>query len=222
MPSPCSTRPPRGLTSCALEHAQALHNELTAPAGCICSFPAVADLIYVHAYRQSFPPTNQTTFSLVCLRCCFHACFAIAADTDTDANTTRIIEEEQGIIPRVITGMYDLLREAKEERPNVSYSVRCQFLEIYGEDIHDLLEPAGSTVTIREGQNGEVNVHGAKEMLVNGAEVRKKKGRNHRIFQEGAFFFFSFWTGQLPTHGSPELASSNVENRKASPVPQQV
>lgn len=68
--------------------------------------------------------------------------------------------------------MYDLLREAQEERPNVSYSVRCQFLEIYGEDIHDLLEPAGSTVTIREGQNGEVNVHGAKEMLVHGAEVR--------------------------------------------------
>lgn len=85
----------------------------------------------------------------------------------------RIAEEEQGIIPRVITGMYDLLREALEERPNVSYSVRCQFLEIYGEDIHDLLEPAGSTVTIREGQNGEVNVHGAKEMLVNGAEVTR-------------------------------------------------
>ncbi|CAM9599974.1 unnamed protein product, partial [Ectocarpus sp. 8 AP-2014] len=86
------------------------------------------------------------------------------------ASSLRIAEEEQGIIPRVITGMYDLLREALEERPNVSYSVRCQFLEIYGEEIHDLLEPAGSTVTIREGQNGEVNVHGAKEMLVNGAE----------------------------------------------------
>lgn len=85
----------------------------------------------------------------------------------------RIAEEEHGIIPRVITGMYDLLREATEERPNVGYTVRCQFLEIYGEDIHDLLEPAGSTVTIREGQNGEVNVHGAKEMLVNGAEVKK-------------------------------------------------
>ena len=90
------------------------------------------------------------------------------------AFANRIAEDEQGIIPRVITGMYDLLREAKDERPNVSYSVRCQFLEIYGEDIHDLLEPAGSTVTIREGQNGEVNVHGAKELLVNGAEVRGK------------------------------------------------
>ncbi|CAM9745634.1 unnamed protein product, partial [Scytosiphon promiscuus] len=86
------------------------------------------------------------------------------------ASSLRIAEEEQGIIPRVITGMYDLLREAMQERPNVSYSVRCQFLEIYGEEIHDLLEPAGSNVTIREGQNGEVNVHGAKEMLVNGAE----------------------------------------------------
>lgn len=92
--------------------------------------------------------------------------------------TNRIAEEEQGIIPRVITGMYDLLREALEERPNVSYSVRCQFLEIYGEDIHDLLEPAGSTVTIREGQNGEVNVHGAKEMLVNGAEVKETDREN--------------------------------------------
>lgn len=72
--------------------------------------------------------------------------------------------------------MYDLVREALEERPHVSYTVRCQFLEIYGEDIHDLLEPAGSTVTIREGQNGEVNVHGAKEMLVHGAEVKIRTG----------------------------------------------
>lgn len=54
----------------------------------------------------------------------------------------------------------------------MSYTVRCQFLEIYGEDIKDLLEPAGSHVSIREGRNGEVNVHGAKEVRVHGAEVR--------------------------------------------------
>ncbi|CAM9385794.1 unnamed protein product, partial [Choristocarpus tenellus] len=86
------------------------------------------------------------------------------------ASSLRLSEEEQGIIPRVISGMYDMVRETSEDHPHVSYTVRCQFLEIYGEDIHDLLEPAGSTVTIREGQNGEVNVHGAKEELVHGAE----------------------------------------------------
>ncbi len=51
--------------------------------------------------------------------------------------------------------------------------MRCQFLEIYGEDVRDLLDPTGlgSIVTIREGQNGEVNVHGAVEELVHDAEV---------------------------------------------------
>ncbi len=55
----------------------------------------------------------------------------------------------------------------------VAYSVRCQFLEIYGEDVRDLLDPTGlgSIVTIREGQNGEVNVHGAVEELVHDGEV---------------------------------------------------
>lgn len=88
--------------------------------------------------------------------------------------------------------MYDLLREASEERPHISYTVRCQFLEIYGEDIHDLLEPAGSTVSIREGQNGEVNVHGAKEMLVNGAEVRVDK---HFLRYDALCCGLTFWEG---------------------------
>lgn len=105
------------------------------------------------------------------LQTCLHPFVYCTHNCNHDRDLGRIAEEEQGIIPRVITGMYDLLHEALEERPNISYTVRCQFLEIYGEDIHDLLEPAGSTVTIREGQNGEVNVHGAKEMLVQGAEV---------------------------------------------------
>ncbi|CAM9741982.1 unnamed protein product, partial [Discosporangium mesarthrocarpum] len=86
------------------------------------------------------------------------------------ASSLRLSEEEQGIIPRVINSMFDMIRDSQEQRLHVVYTIRCQFLEIYGEDLHDLLEPAGSSVTIREGESGEVNVHGAKEELVQGAE----------------------------------------------------
>eukprot|EP01036_Dinobryon_divergens_P045475 gene45475-60760_t len=49
--------------------------------------------------------------------------------------------------------------------------VRIQFLEIYGEEIRDLLEPSLSTkVSIRETAAGEVYVTGAKELLVSSAE----------------------------------------------------
>ncbi len=83
--------------------------------------------------------------------------------------------QEQGVIPRAISSLFDVIDGAKHlsSTKGVTYLVRCQFLEIYGEDVRDLLDPTGigSIVTIREGQNGEVNVHGAVEELVHDAEV---------------------------------------------------
>ncbi|KAG5177095.1 kif21a protein, partial [Tribonema minus] len=105
------------------------------------------------------------------------------------SSSARLPQEEQGILPRVITSMFDLIREGGRQGRGaaaggeeggaggggggggiVAYAVRCQFLEIYGEDINDLLDPTGSQVVIREGQGGDVYVHGAREEPVRDAE----------------------------------------------------
>jgi hypothetical protein len=67
--------------------------------------------------------------------------------------------------------MFENIVEAGKQQSEASYSVRCQFLEIYGEEIRDLLDPIAGSVTIREGQNGDVVVHGAREDPVEDAEV---------------------------------------------------
>ena len=67
-----------------------------------------------------------------------------------------------GIIPRVIHSLFEQILQREGDDPNSTYKVQVQFLEIYGEDIRDLLDKT-SKVTIRESANGEVFVSGAKE-----------------------------------------------------------
>eukprot|EP01041_Mallomonas_annulata_P004997 gene4997-9998_t len=87
------------------------------------------------------------------------------------SSNLRINEEQQGIIPHVIQYVFETVHQKESEDPNCSYRVRIQFLEIYGEEIRDLLEPSLSTkVSIRETAAGEVYVTGAKELLVSSAE----------------------------------------------------
>jgi hypothetical protein len=67
------------------------------------------------------------------------------------ASSARLADGEQGILPRVIANVFDMIKEGQEQtrgpaEGSVSYAVRCQFLEIYGEDINDLLDPAGNQV----------------------------------------------------------------------------
>jgi hypothetical protein len=63
--------------------------------------------------------------------------------------------------------------------------VHVQFLEIYGEDIRDLLDPTKtSKVTIRETAEGEVFVSGAREEVVSSAAQMMKTlddGTRHRM-----------------------------------------
>mmetsp|Transcript_23626 Transcript_23626/g.37696 ORF Transcript_23626/g.37696 Transcript_23626/m.37696 type:complete len:1511 (+) Transcript_23626:207-4739(+) len=80
-------------------------------------------------------------------------------------------DSKLGIIPRAMGNIFDLIAERKEENPGAEFYLRVQFLEVYGEDIRDLLDPAGSaegkSVTIREGDKGEgVLVIGAMEESV--------------------------------------------------------
>jgi hypothetical protein len=93
-------------------------------------------------------------------------------------------EEAVGIIPRVIHTLFETARLKEKNDPSSTYKIAVQFLEIYGEDIRDLLDQTRtSKVSIRETVEGEVFVSGAREELVSSAEQMMKAledGTKHR------------------------------------------
>jgi kinesin family protein 4/21/27 len=57
-------------------------------------------------------------------------------------NTKGIRDEDQGIIPRVIGTLF---QEIEARKSKAEFIVKCQFLEIYNEELHDLLDPSQSS-----------------------------------------------------------------------------
>ena len=50
-----------------------------------------------------------------------------------------LTEEEYGVVPRVIQFVFQEIEKRKEK---AEFVVKCTFLEIYNEELHDLLDPA--------------------------------------------------------------------------------
>lgn len=84
-----------------------------------------------------------------------------------------------GIIPRAVSYIFQRARALKEERGGAwSYSVKGSFIEIYNEDLIDLLGDDGTgvkrEVQIREGKDGSIIWGGLREVQVkNATEVMK-------------------------------------------------
>jgi hypothetical protein len=87
------------------------------------------------------------------------------------ASNARLFEHEYGIIPRVVRHIFDNIQLQGVEDVNSTYRVHVQFLEIYGEEIRDLLDPSKrANVTIRETPAGGVYVSGAREELTTSSD----------------------------------------------------
>ncbi|XP_025088015.1 chromosome-associated kinesin KIF4-like [Pomacea canaliculata] len=73
-------------------------------------------------------------------------------------------EEMMGIIPRILKDLF----KGIQERPDCDFKVRVSYLEIYNEDLLDLLcTPAQrQPLSIREEINGEIKIKGLREMNV--------------------------------------------------------
>ncbi len=97
----------------------------------------------------------------------------------------KISAENIGIIPRVIKRLFEEIRDREASDNTSSYKVYVQFLEIYGEDMRDLLDTTRtSKVSIRESPEGEVFVSGAREELVSSYEQMLQaldEGSSHRV-----------------------------------------
>ncbi|KAI0672882.1 kinesin [Trametes maxima] len=109
-----------------------------------------------------------------------------------------------GIIPRAVSTIFARCRDVKEERGAAwNYSIRGSYIEIYNEDLIDLLADTGGKrdVQIREDKQGhiiweglrEVNVKSAHEvmgLIRQGASIRRtnetdmnaQSSRSHAIF----------------------------------------
>lgn len=83
--------------------------------------------------------------------------------------------EETGIISRVIR---DIFNEIESRRSKVDFSIKVSYLEIYNEEIYDLLDTsltssarsklskANSSINIREEKDGSINIYGINEEKV--------------------------------------------------------
>ena len=91
-----------------------------------------------------------------------------------------VAEDDLGIIPRVIRLIFD---EVEARKHKAEFIIKCSFLEIYNEELHDLLDsnvsnttmidrimPQKKEINIREEKNGTISVYGLKEITVKNQE----------------------------------------------------
>ena len=70
--------------------------------------------------------------------------------------------KDVGVIPRAATSIFDRIAAKAEECPEIAFSVSVSYLELYREDLRDLLRPAANqkSLPMRENDRGEVFVAG--------------------------------------------------------------
>ena len=72
-------------------------------------------------------------------------------------------EEEKGIIPRIVGGIFDRIQNAAEE---IEFTVKVSMIEIYNEKIRDLLDPKKNNLKIHENKKQGVFVGDMTESYV--------------------------------------------------------
>lgn len=85
----------------------------------------------------------------------------------TDSSTF-VNESMNGILPRAFTQLYEIINKTSNSKDE--YSIRATFIEIYGEELRDLLDPDSNNnkdILIRETETGELIIAGCKEEEIN-------------------------------------------------------
>lgn len=87
----------------------------------------------------------------------------------SEAHIERDLTENAGLIPRFMTDFFHSLEERKNSGILNGYDVEASFLEVYGEDIHDLLVSSRPSLPIREDANGGIVCVGLTQRKVESA-----------------------------------------------------
>ncbi|XP_045154563.1 kinesin-like protein KIF27 isoform X2 [Echinops telfairi] len=79
-----------------------------------------------------------------------------------------VVEGQKGIIPRAIQEIFQNI----SENPNIDFNIKVSYIEVYKEELRDLLElePSSKDLHIREDEKGNTVIAGAKECPVESAD----------------------------------------------------
>lgn len=97
----------------------------------------------------------------------YHSSILAYGQTSTGKTFTMTgTKESPGLIPMAITDCFRYVRESQEER---EYLIRISYLEVYKENIRDLLNATPQPIRLFDGPNGLV-IRGLKEEIVSSPE----------------------------------------------------
>uniref|UniRef100_A0A453JLY8 Kinesin motor domain-containing protein n=1 Tax=Aegilops tauschii subsp. strangulata TaxID=200361 RepID=A0A453JLY8_AEGTS len=134
---------------------------------------------------------------------------------------------DRGIVPRFFQNLFSQIQGNQESSPekHTSYQCRCSFLEVFNEQINDLLDPSQRNLQIRETTGNGIHVENLTEeyvstvedvnqILMKGLTKRKigvdsmnlKNSRSHVIFT----CVIEAWSKDLSSNGFSSSKTSKI------------
>lgn len=95
-------------------------------------------------------------------------------------------DEACGIIPRTLYNLFDILKDKREKSKKTAeeFAVKLSFIELYNEELRDLLAPEEEEFSRKVrifDEQGKVTIHGMEEVYVRSAEEGLK------VLEDGSF-----------------------------------
>ncbi|KAI4988346.1 hypothetical protein ZWY2020_029976 [Hordeum vulgare] len=134
---------------------------------------------------------------------------------------------DRGVVPRFFRSLFSQIQGNQESSPekHTSYQCRCSFLEVFNEQINDLLDPSQRNLQIRETTGNGIHVENLTEeyvstvedvnqILMKGLSKRKigadsmnlKNSRSHVIFT----CVIEAWSKDLSSNGFSSSKTSKI------------
>ncbi|XP_026668991.1 kinesin-like protein Klp61F [Ceratina calcarata] len=106
--------------------------------------------------------------------------FTMEGDSDFSSTLNWQADSSAGMIPRAISHLFDKLQLLKAQE----YNIRVSFLELYNEELFDLLSPNGDSSKMRlyedASKKGAIIIHGLEEITI------QNKNEVYRILEKGS------------------------------------
>ncbi|CAI6011957.1 unnamed protein product, partial [Closterium sp. NIES-65] len=107
-------------------------------------------------------------------------------DWDSEGEGSQRSVDKRGLIPRILQYIFQRL-SADKELQMLEFTIRCSYLQIYNEQVSDLLEPDSVNLNVREDMRHGMFVEGLQEVVVSTADATyalfKRGSQNRRVGQ---------------------------------------
>ncbi|CAI5533553.1 unnamed protein product, partial [Closterium sp. Naga37s-1] len=107
-------------------------------------------------------------------------------DCDIEGEGSHRSVDKRGLIPRILQYIFQRL-SADKELQMLEFTIRCSYLQIYNEQVSDLLEPDSVNLNVREDMRHGMFVEGLQEVVVSTADATyalfKRGSQNRRVGQ---------------------------------------